>query len=334
MLDKATQASPLERRLRKLTAGERLDEAMSFINRFHRENGLGESACRARRASVGRSLRKRGAYEHTPEELAFGARLAWRNHARCIGRMFWESLEVVDCRHVTEPDMIAAHVMEHMATALGDGRIRSLMTIFAPTEPDRLPAYVESSQITQYAGYLGEDGLRTGDRQNIEMTRTALNLGWRRPEPPGPFDILPVVIREPKGARLLYEVPSASIRQIAIRHPTAPGIEALGLRWYAVPCVSDMILTIGGIDYPCAPFNGFYMCTEIASRNLADENRYDLLTQVARALGEDPCDPGPEFWKDRALTELNWAVLHSFGAAGVTMIDHHSASRQYSMRRP
>ena len=99
------------------------------------------------------------------------------------------------------------------------------------------------------------------------------------------------------------------MREVPIRHPTDPAIAELGLRWYAVPCVSDMILTIGGIDYPCAPFNGFYMGTEIASRNFADENRYDLLPRVARALGEDVDAAGPQLWKDRALTELNRAVL-------------------------
>jgi nitric-oxide synthase len=90
-----------------------------------------------------------------------------------------------------------------------------------------------------------------------------------------------------------------------------------------------MILTIGGIDYPCAPFNGFYMGTEIASRNFADEHRYDLLGDAARALGDDPAAPGVPFWKDRALLELNRAVLHSFDREGITIVDHHTASEQY-----
>lgn len=327
--DRATRASPLERRLRRLTAGERRDEAAAFIRRYHRENAIGEASCRARLAEVGRSLRCTGTYAHSPEELAFGARLAWRNHARCIGRLYWESLEVIDARHVVDPDEMAGAIMDHMAAALGEGRIRSMITIFAPIEPGRYPAYVESPQITRYAGYLVEDGTRIGDRQNIEATRAAIGRGWIPPEPRGAFDLLPMVIREPKGGRLLYEIPRDVVREIPIAHPKIPAIAELGLRWYAVPCVSDMILTIGGVDYPCAPFNGFYMCTEIASRNFADENRYDLLPQVARALGDDPEAPGPEFWRDRALTELNQAVLSSFEAAGVTMTDHHSESRRY-----
>jgi nitric-oxide synthase len=89
-----------------------------------------------------------------------------------------------------------------------------------------------------------------------------------------------------------------------------------------------MILTIGGIDYPCAPFNGFYMCTEIASRDFADRGRYDLLPEVARRLGLDP-STRDSLWKDVTLTELNRAVLHSYQAAGVTIVDHHTASDQF-----
>jgi nitric-oxide synthase len=34
-------------------------------------------------------------------------------------------------------------------------------------------------------------------------------------------------------------------------------------------------------------------------------------------------------WKDKALTELNLAVLHSFTAAGVTISDHHTESARF-----
>ena len=123
-------------------------------------------------------------------------------------------------------------------------------------------------------------------------------------------------------------MPTHRIAEVPITHPEYPAIDALGLRWYAVPCVSGMILSIGGIDYPCAPFNGYYMSTEIASRNLADENRYNLLPRIAEAIGASTTEGAP-FWKDRALLELNRAVLRSFEAAGVTMLDHHTASAQY-----
>ena len=35
------------------------------------------------------------------------------------------------------------------------------------------------------------------------------------------------------------------------------------MKWYGVPMISDMRLEIGGISYTAAPFNGWYMGTEI-----------------------------------------------------------------------
>ena len=61
----------------------------------------------------------------------------------------------------------------------------------------------------------------------------------------------------------------------------------LGLRWHAVPAISNLCLEIGGICYPAAPFNGWYMGTEIGARNLADVYRYDLVPVVADRLGLD-----------------------------------------------
>lgn len=89
-----------------------------------------------------------------------------------------------------------------------------------------------------------------------------------------------------------------------------------------------MRLEIGGISYTAAPFNGWYMGTEIGARNLGDTNRYNLLPVIAEHMGLDiRCDR--TLWKDRALVELNVAVLYSFAKHGVTMVDHHTASRQF-----
>ncbi len=52
--------------------------------------------------------------------------------------------------------------------------------------------------------------------------------------------------------------------------------EELGLRWYALPAVSNVMLDVGGIEFPAAPFSGWYMGTEVA-RDLGDANRYNQL---------------------------------------------------------
>lgn len=90
--------------------------------------------------------------------------------------------------------------------------------------------------------------------------------------------------------------------------PDAPRLEwfaALGLRWYALPAVSNMLLEIGGLEFPAAPFSGWYMSTEIGTRNLCDPHRYNILevrTSVAgvgagmyrmSATGRNLNKPGP-----------------------------------------
>lgn len=51
----------------------------------------------------------------------------------------------------------------------------------------------------------------------------------------------------------------------------------MDLRWYALPAVSGMSLDCGGVMFPAAPFNGWYMSTEIGCRDLADEQRLNIL---------------------------------------------------------
>ena len=63
-----------------------------------------------------------------------------------------------------------------------------------------------------------------------------------------------------------------------------------------------MRLDIGG-SYPAAPFNGWYMATEISARNLADSDRYDMLGEVAGAMGlytSNDCT----LWRDLVVIEF------------------------------
>ncbi|TWF77563.1 nitric oxide synthase oxygenase subunit [Pseudonocardia hierapolitana] len=87
-------------------------------------------------------------------------------------------------------------------------------------------------------------------------------------------------------------------------------------------------LEIGGVTYPAAPFNGWYLGTEIGARNLVDADRYDLLPVIAERLGLDTSSERT-LWRDRALVEMVRAVQDSFDLAGVTMADHHNESRRF-----
>lgn len=48
----------------------------------------------ARVNEVANEIDATGSYQLTPEELAFGAKQAWRNAPRCIGRIQWSNLQV------------------------------------------------------------------------------------------------------------------------------------------------------------------------------------------------------------------------------------------------
>jgi nitric-oxide synthase, bacterial len=182
--------------------------------------------------------------------------------------------------------------------------------------------------VVRYAGYALPGGRMIGDPASVEMTRLASKLGWPGRWAPGRFDLLPLLIQAAGEPVTWHEVPADAVLEVPLRHPELRWFTELGLRWYAVPVISDMYLEAGGVRYPAAPFNGWYMCTEIGSRNLGDTVRYDQLPVIARRMGLST-DSDLTLWKDKAMTELNLAVLHSFTAAGVTITDHHTESARF-----
>ncbi|XP_061401675.1 nitric oxide synthase-like, partial [Musca vetustissima] len=102
----------------------------------------------------------------------------------------------------------------------------------------------------------------------------------------------------------------------------------MGLRWYALPAVSGMLFDVGGIQFTATAFSGWYMSTEIGCRNLCDVNRRNILETVALKMNLDTRTP-TSLWKDKALVEVNIAVLHSFQSRNVTIVDHHTASESF-----
>jgi nitric-oxide synthase len=275
---------------------------------------------------VQRSIAETGTYTHTAAELTYGARVAWRNSSRCIGRLYWQSLKVLDRRAVTDASAIAEHLAGHLRTATNDGWVRPTISVFAQDAPGRPGPRVWNEQLIRYAGYPMPDGRVVGDRRNVGITALARSLGWLGAG--SHFDVLPLVVEVPGQPPRLFDLPPDAVLEVPLAHPEYPWFAELGLRWHAVPVISHMRLRIGGIDYPLAPFNGWYMGTEIGARNLADVDRYDLLPVVAARLNLDTCREST-LWRDRALVELNIAVLSSFQRAGVRIADHHSASRDF-----
>ena len=302
------------------------DEAAAFLELFAAETGRDVSWVGGRCAAVMAEIDATGSYRHTSAELEFGARVAWRNSNRCIGRLSWSSLTVFDRRDVVHPDDMFAALREYLAFATNGGRIRPAIVIFSPRDPATgAGPSIRNDKLVRYAGYQTATGI-VGDPAEVEFTELVSELGWRGEGTH--FDLLPVVIDVPGRAPCWYEWREGEALEVPIRHPQFEWFEGLGLRWYAVPVVSDMVLEIGGVEYGAAPFNGWFMGTEIGARNLGDQQRYDQLPVIAEHMGLD-LRSREMLWKDRALVELNTAVLHSYREAGVTLVDHHTAAEQF-----
>ncbi len=302
-----------------------LKNAIQFIQESYTELEISEEEQIKRIEEIKNEIHHTGTYTHTHLELTHGARMAWRNNNRCIGRLLWNTLHVFDARDIRTAEDAYTKLIEHIEFATNGGNILSTITVFAPRTHNQDPIRIWNHQLLRYAGYESE-GEVIGDSTSIEFTKMCEQLGWKGKKTH--FDLLPLVIQERGKSPRLFEIPPHIVKEVDITHPEFKAFESLNLKWYAVPIISDMRMEIGGINYPMAPFNGWYMGTEIGARNLADQDRYNALPKIANIMGLNT-KSNRSLWIDKALIELNVAVLHSFEKAGVTLVDHHTASKQF-----
>ncbi|KAK9703975.1 FAD binding domain [Popillia japonica] len=269
-----------------------------------------------------------GTYQLTETELRclYGAKLAWRNSVRCIGRIQWSKLQVFDCRYVTTTSSMFEALCNHIKYSTNKGNIRSAITIFPQRTDNKHDFRVWNSQLVGYAGYKQADGTILGDPANVEFTEVCMKLGWRGAGTR--FDILPLVLSANGHDPDYFDIPAELILEVNLSHPNYDWFEELGLKWYALPAVSNMMFDCGGIQFTAAPFNGWYMSTEIGCRDLCDTQRYNQLEIVAQKMGLDT-RTAITLWKDKAMVECNVAVLYSFQIKGVTIVDHHTASESF-----
>lgn len=298
---------------------------LSQAEQFYTTPEVRAIADNARWAQIRGEIEDSGTYRHTREELLIGAKLAWRNHARCSGRYSWRSLLLNDAREARTAAEVAQRCFEHLRISTNGGRLRPVITVFRQRMPGLPAIRIANPQLIRYAGY--DFGTHiVGDPLHVGLTRHAQNAGWTGTG--GPFDILPLLISVDEGNPVVFNVPDDAVLEVPISHPRYPRLADLGLRWHANPAISNLCLEIGGLQYTCAPFSGWYVSSEIGARNLSDTDRYNQLPLIADCLGLDTSH-NDTLWKDRALVELNAAVIHSYKQAGVYIVDHHTASAQF-----
>ncbi|MFY9985821.1 MAG: nitric oxide synthase oxygenase [Chthoniobacterales bacterium] len=307
-----------------------LEEARKWLDQFYSET-LGMSSgssevFNSRWAQVRKQIRDGQLDYLSREELVYGAKVAWRNSTRCVGRLLWENLLVRDLRHLNTPQEVFAALVDHVEFSTNGGRIVPMVSVFASGSVEKPRVRIWNRQLIGYAGYRQADGSVLGDPINLGFTHRIEALGWKGP-PRGRFNLLPIVI-EMDSTVHWFDLPFDDVLEVPIRHPRYGWFEQMGLKWFALPAVSGMLLEIGGVSFPAAPFSGWYVGSEIGARDLADIDRYNVLPEIGRLLGMD-VGSNRNLWKDRALIELNDAVLWSFAEAGVAMVDHHTVTKQF-----
>uniref|UniRef100_A0A3B5A3N0 nitric-oxide synthase (NADPH) n=1 Tax=Stegastes partitus TaxID=144197 RepID=A0A3B5A3N0_9TELE len=308
------------------TKEELLPLATDFIDQYYTSIKRYRSKAHVdRREEVTKEIEASGTYQLKDTELIYGAKHAWRNAARCVGRIQWSKLQVFDARDCTTAHGMYNYICNHIKYATNKGNLRSAITIFPQRTDNKHDFRVWNSQLIRYAGYKQPDGQILGDPANVEFTEICMQLGWKAPK--GRFDVLPLLLQANGNDPELFEIPEDLVLEVPITHPKYEWFKDLDLKWYGLPAVSNMLLEIGGLEFTGCPFSGWYMGTEIGVRDFCDSSRYNIL-EVARRMALDTRKTS-SLWKDQALVEINIAVLHSFQSCKVTIVDHHSATESF-----
>ena len=300
-----------------------IKKAKEFLSEYYNNNS---TTFQQRWQRVETEIEETGSYELTREELEFGAQTAWRNAARCPARVSWSNLALFDHRHIETPDQMFEAILTHIKKSFNGGKIKPSITVFRKRQEGVGDIRIWNGLGISYAGYQQDDGTIIGDPGNVEFTQFCESIGWSGGG--GMFDFLPIVISGADGQPHWYQLPDDVVTRVHIKHPSNEAINSFNLEWFGLPLVSGLMLEVGGVQFPAAPFSGWYTGAEIANRDLLDIQRYNLLSPIAEKMGLDT-GSNSSLWRDKVALELNIAVLHSYQAAGVTIVDHYTQSDQF-----
>jgi hypothetical protein len=89
------------------------DEAIAFQTLLLEEGLCTKQDAERRLEEIETSISESDSYTLTTLECTHGARVAWRNSIRCIGRLFWKGMHVFDKRHVQTIEEVFQALEEH-----------------------------------------------------------------------------------------------------------------------------------------------------------------------------------------------------------------------------
>lgn len=265
-----------------------LREAREFCILYHSETKRGDAAAALRWTAIEAAITATGAYELTFDELQHGARVAWRNAPKCPNRSKWAELTVSDCRHVTTNSEMFRGVLSMLDASISSGATKTSMVVFQPRRPgEKQGPRVWNGSVLRFAGYEGLGSPLTrgvlGDPADAEFTSMLITrFGWVPPSPRSRWDVLPLLLQlDETQPPQLFSIPSVYAPILPIRHPSDQRFDSLGLRWFGIPVVSLLEITVGGLSFTACPFVGWFADTEVV-RDLTDASRYNVLPEVAR----------------------------------------------------
>lgn len=199
-----------------------VQKATEFFEKYANEAGWSSSQLSKRLLEVKLELSASGTYNHTADELQWGARVCWRNAAKCIGRISWNTLMVRDCRHVETAEGIITEVEKHLQLATAGTNLQSVMTVFRPKKPDE-PWGIKfwTDQFVRYACYTDEDdpSKTMGDVANKHITKFLIEKKlWTPPEPRTQHDVLPIVFKMPgKEDPIVHQLDPKFVDEVSSR---------------------------------------------------------------------------------------------------------------------
>ncbi|MCJ8740385.1 hypothetical protein PDJAM_G00058320 [Pangasius djambal] len=200
------------------SSNELLTQAIDFINQYYKSfesSKIDEHLARVN--GIAQEIDVTGSYQLTTEELVFGAKQAWRNAPRCIGRIQWSNLQVFDARKCRTAEDMFQFVCAHLKFASNGGNLRSAITVFPQRTDGQHDFRVWNSQLIRYAGYQMGDDRIIGDPANVEFTEICVQLGWTPKY--GSFDVLPLILQANGEDPELFEIPPELILEVEIEHP-------------------------------------------------------------------------------------------------------------------
>ena len=112
-----------------MTEATLLEKAEMYLKLCYSELDR-ESLYENRWLEVKKEIKEKGTYKLLELELNYGAKVAWRNSNKCIGRLFWRAMDVFDRRSVNSIDAIFESLFKHIDLATNRGNVKSMISVF------------------------------------------------------------------------------------------------------------------------------------------------------------------------------------------------------------